>query len=447
MQNNNQAVYSVTQLNSAAKSLLETGLGSIWLSGEISNFVAPSSGHWYFSLKDNRSQVRCAMFRGQNQKVTFKANNGSQILARVNVSLYEPRGEYQLVVQSMQDAGEGVLQQAYEALKCKLAAQGLFAQSAKKNIPCHPKAVGIISSPTGAALQDIIAVLKRRAPQLPIIIYPSMVQGENAAYTLSQAIHSANQRNEVDVLIIARGGGTLEDLWCFNDEQLAHTIYHSRIPIISAVGHEIDFTICDLVSDLRAATPSAAAEQVAGEKEYQLQQLQHQKQRLLQSFFKIITQKRQQQTYLQHQLQLFHPKQKLQVQSQRLDELHLRLNSKMQQLLLLNKHQHQHLSQQFQQQSPVHRIQYGQQATKNLSLALRNAMTHKIHSAKEKQASQAAQLEAVSPLATLVRGYSVVTDKQTKVIRSVDQIKIGQQLNTQLSNGSFSSEVIAVTDI
>lgn len=442
MPQKNQAIYSVSQLNNSVKKLLESGLGSIWLSGEISNFVCPSSGHWYFSLKDQRAQVRCAMFRGQNSKVHFMPANGQQILARVSVSLYEPRGEYQLIVQSMQTAGEGALKQAYEQLKCKLAAQGLFAQTAKKSIPTHPSNIGIISSATGAALQDILAVLKRRAPQLPIIIYPSLVQGEQAAVSLNKALHIAIERNEVDVLIMARGGGSLEDLWCFNDEQLAYSIFNCPIPLISAVGHEIDFTICDLVADLRAPTPSAAAEQVAGEKEHQLQNLAQKKHQLYRAFSAQINHKNQLQKHLQHKLQLFHPKQKLQQQSQRLDELHIRLQRKFEQHYYFKLQKQQNLKQKLLRNSPNHRVELAKQDTKNLKLGLHNAMKHLLSSAKEKHHSQLAQLETVSPLATLARGYSVVTDKNKNVIRSHSDIKIGQELHTKLNKGSFTSQVI-----
>ncbi len=235
----NQNIFTVSRLNAEVRLLLENEMGIVWLVGEISNFSAPVSGHWYFTLKDSRAQVKCAMFRGNNRRVSFKPASGNQVLVRARLSLYEPRGDYQLIVESMQPEGDGRLQQQYEALKMKLAAEGLFAQTAKKPLPEHPKRVGIVTSKTGAALFDILDVLKRRDPSLPVVVYPTMVQGEEAAIQIAQAIGCANSRNECDVLIVGRGGGSLEDLWCFNNEVLARTIAASQIPIISAVGTKL----------------------------------------------------------------------------------------------------------------------------------------------------------------------------------------------------------------
>ncbi len=259
----NQNIFTVSRLNSEVRLLLENEMGIVWLIGEISNFSAPVSGHWYLTLKDSRAQVKCAMFRGNNRRVNFKPQNGNQVLVKARLSLYEPRGDYQLIIESMQPEGDGRLQQQFEELKMKLAGEGLFAQTAKKPLPEHPKRVGIITSKTGAALFDILDVLKRRDPSLPVVIYPTMVQGEEASIQIAQAIGCANSRNECDVLIVGRGGGSLEDLWCFNNEIVARTIAASQIPIISAVGHEVDVTIADFVADMRAPTPSAAAELVS----------------------------------------------------------------------------------------------------------------------------------------------------------------------------------------
>ena len=256
-------IYSVSQLNQSVRLMLENQLGQVWLTGEISNFTQPVSGHWYLSLKDENAQVRCAMFRMKNLRVGFRPSNGMQVLVRASVSLYEPRGDYQLIIESMHLAGEGLLMQQFEALKLKLAAEGLFAQNHKKNLPHFSQAVGIITSKTGAALQDILHILQRRDPSLKVIIYPTAVQGKDAAAEIAQMIEIANRRQEADVLIVGRGGGSLEDLWCFNEEIVARAMFHSVIPIISAVGHETDITIADFVADLRAPTPSAAAELVS----------------------------------------------------------------------------------------------------------------------------------------------------------------------------------------
>ena len=275
MQNSTSNIFTVTQLNYSVRHLLEVELGQIWLTGEISNFSQPVSGHWYLTLKDENAQVRCAMFKMKNLRVNFRPQNGMQVLVRASVSLYEPRGDYQLIIESMQMAGDGLLQQQFEGLKMKLAAQGLFAQEHKKPIPKFVKRVGIITSPSGAALQDILHILNRRDPSLQVVIYPTLVQGKEATQDIIDTIRLANQRKECDVLIVGRGGGSLEDLWCFNEEMVAYAIYQSELPIISAVGHETDVTIADFVADLRAPTPSAAAELVSRDQQEIVRQLQH----------------------------------------------------------------------------------------------------------------------------------------------------------------------------
>ena len=275
MQNSTSNIFTVTQLNYSVRHLLEVELGQVWLTGEISNFSQPVSGHWYLTLKDENAQVRCAMFKMKNLRVNFRPQNGMQVLVRASVSLYEPRGDYQLIIESMQMAGDGLLQQQFEGLKMKLAAQGLFAQEHKKPIPKFVKRVGIITSPSGAALQDILHILNRRDPSLQVVIYPTLVQGKEATQDIIDTIRLANQRKECDVLIVGRGGGSLEDLWCFNEEMVAYAIYQSELPIISAVGHETDVTIADFVADLRAPTPSAAAELVSRDQQEIVRQLQH----------------------------------------------------------------------------------------------------------------------------------------------------------------------------
>ena len=255
-----QHIFSVSELNQYAREILENSFPMIWLEAEVSNLVQPSSGHIYLTLKDKNAQVRGAMFKGRNQRLTFKPKNGDQVLVKGRLSLYAPRGDYQLIIDAMQEAGLGALQRAFEVLKRKLAAEGLFADELKKPLPAHPNAIGVVTSPTGAAIQDIISVLKRRFPLTPIIIYPCAVQGEEAPAQLVSAIQTANRRRECEVLIVGRGGGSLEDLWAFNNESLARAIRASNIPIVSAVGHQIDFAIADFVADVRAPTPSAAAE-------------------------------------------------------------------------------------------------------------------------------------------------------------------------------------------
>ena len=282
----NHHILQVSELTKKVRFILESELNTVWLCGEVSNFIAASSGHWYLSLKDSKSQVKCAMFKGNNRKVRLSSGlpkNGQQVLVRAKVSLYEPRGDFQLIIEQLDDAGEGLLRQEFDQLKNKLLAEGLFNSLIKKAIPKNIRTVGIVTSPTGAAVKDILTVLKRRNPLLNVIIYPALVQGAQAKFEIEQAINTANLRQECDVLIVGRGGGSLEDLWPFNEENVVRAIYRSQIPIISAVGHEIDTTLSDYAADLRAATPSAAAELVSSNIEEKLQKIVSLNQRIRQA--------------------------------------------------------------------------------------------------------------------------------------------------------------------
>ena len=312
-------IYTVSRLNNEVKFLLEDTYENIWVEGEISNFAAPHSGHWYFSLKDTAAQVRCAMFRGQQRKLGFTPKDGMHVLVKARVSLYENRGEFQLIAEFMEERGEGKLRRAYELLKQKLQAAGLFAEENKKILPTFPKQIGLITSATGAAVRDMLIVLKRRAPSIPIIIYPTLVQGAAAATAIVNAIQTANQRNECDVLILARGGGSLEDLWPFNEEIVAHAIYQSKIPMISGVGHEVDFTIADFVADVRAPTPSAAAEMVASDQSELLAKLARSQKQLLRLAHHALNAIKQQLMWTKKHLLQLHPKRQLMEKMQRLD--------------------------------------------------------------------------------------------------------------------------------
>ncbi|EEZ87007.1 exodeoxyribonuclease VII large subunit [Vibrio harveyi 1DA3] len=352
----NQNIFTVSRLNAEVRLLLENEMGIVWLVGEISNFSAPVSGHWYLTLKDSRAQVKCAMFRGNNRRVTFKPANGNQVLVKARLSLYEPRGDYQLIIESMQPEGDGRLQQEFEALKMKLAAEGLFAQTNKQPLPEHPRRVGVITSKTGAALYDILDVLKRRDPSLPVVVYPTMVQGEEAAIQIAQAIGRANSRDECDVLIVGRGGGSLEDLWCFNNEILARTIAASQIPIISAVGHEVDVTIADFVADMRAPTPSAAAELVSRDNSHKDQALVTRQHKLTSAMRYYLAQQKQQSAQLMHRLERQHPSYQLQRQTQQLDELEMRLQRAMQRFITTRQQAVERKHHRLQLNSPVKRL-------------------------------------------------------------------------------------------
>ncbi|ELX7526367.1 exodeoxyribonuclease VII large subunit [Vibrio parahaemolyticus] len=437
----NQNIFTVSRLNAEVRLLLENEMGIVWLVGEISNFSAPVSGHWYLTLKDSRAQVKCAMFRGNNRRVTFKPANGNQVLVKARLSLYEPRGDYQLIIESMQPEGDGRLQQEFEELKMKLAAEGLFAQTNKLPLPEHPKRVGVITSKTGAALYDILDVLKRRDPSLPVVIYPTMVQGDDAAIQIAQAIGRANSRNECDVLIVGRGGGSLEDLWCFNNEILARTIAASQIPIISAVGHEVDMTITDFVADVRAPTPSAAAELVSRDNSHKDQSLVAKQHKLASAMRYYLAQQKQQSAQLLHRLERQHPSYQLQHQSQQLDELDMRLRRAMQHFIDTRQQAVERKHHRLQLNSPVKHLAQQKSRLERVEHKLLDAMDRKLLTMRHQLAIAAEKLDTVSPLATLKRGYSITQTEQGKVVTSADDVKTGDLLVTRLANGEIHSTV------
>ena len=439
-------IYSVSQLNQSVRLMLENQLGAVWLTGEISNFSQPVSGHWYLSLKDENAQVRCAMFRMKNMRVSFRPTNGMQVLVRANVSLYEPRGDYQLIIESMHLAGEGLLMQQFEALKLKLAAEGLFAQHLKKNLPHFSKAVGIITSKTGAALQDILHILQRRDPSLKIIIYPTAVQGKDAATEIAQMIELANQRQEVDVLIVGRGGGSLEDLWCFNEEMVARAIFHSHLPVISAVGHETDVTIADFVADLRAPTPSAAAELVSRNQTELLQQLQYRRQRLEIALDCLFAEKQQKLKHLSLRLHNQHPQAQLRIQQQLITQLSHRLQQTL-------RHHRQKAAENltalsmrlYKNPLPLRLQQYEQQLAQ-LKVRLNSHMNLTLSLQQKQLAHLCGKLDSLSPLKVLARGYSITQNQQNFTIRSMKDVNIGEQIKTRLPDGDIISQVIRLEE-
>ncbi|MFQ2036276.1 exodeoxyribonuclease VII large subunit [Aeromonas veronii] len=436
-----QQIFTVTRLNSAVRMILEQDLGLVWLTGELSNLAMPSSGHWYFSLKDLGAQVRCAMFKGNNRRVAFRPQDGMQVLVQARVSLYEPRGDYQLIIESMQPAGDGVLALRFEELKRRLGAEGLFDESRKRPLPREPRAVGLITSATGAALHDMLTVLKRRAPDLPVFIYPTQVQGSAAISQIVAAIAKANQRAEVDVLIVGRGGGSLEDLWCFNEEAVARAIAHSAIPVVSAVGHEVDVTISDFAADLRAPTPSAAAELVAPDNQARIQRLAHLKQRLLQAMSRQQTAARHDFILLQKRLDYQDPKRRLEQQSQRLDELSTRLQQLLRQRLHQGERRLTNLELRLQGKSPERLLAAGKRRHQLAEERLYALITKRQDLASHRLAMLTARLDGVSPLATLGRGYSITRTARGEVISRADQVNRGDQLITTLAQGSLQVRV------
>ncbi|BEO29559.1 exodeoxyribonuclease 7 large subunit [Serratia marcescens] len=420
-------------------------MGQIWLSAEISNLSQPASGHWYFTLKDDRAQVRCAMFRNSNRRVTFRPQNGQQVLVRASITLYEPRGDYQLIAESMQPAGDGLLQQQFEQLKQRLSAEGLFDQQFKQPLPVPAKCVGVITSASGAALHDILQVLQRRDPSLPIVIYPTSVQGAEAPMQIVRAIETANRRDECDVLIVGRGGGSLEDLWSFNDERVARAIFASRIPIVSAVGHETDVTIADFVADLRAPTPSAAAELVSRNQLELLRQLQSQQQRLEMAMDYYLAQRQQQFTRIHHRLQQQHPHLRLARQQTLLFKLQRRMEDGMQQQLRLAARRSERAQQRLAQVQPQGRIHRYQQRVQQQEYRLQQAMERQLNAYRQRFGVACSQLETVSPLATLARGYSVTQTPRGELLKTTKQAQVGELLKTRLQDGWVESEVKTIT--
>ena len=435
-------IYSVSQLNQSVRLMLENQLGAVWLTGEVSNFSQPVSGHWYLSLKDENAQVRCAMFRMKNLRVSFRPTNGMQVLVRANVSLYEPRGDYQLIIESMHLAGEGLLMQQFEALKLKLAAEGLFAQHLKKNLPHFSKAVGIITSKTGAALQDILHILQRRDPSLKIIIYPTAVQGKDAATEIAHMIELANQRQEVDVLIVGRGGGSLEDLWCFNEEMVARAIFHSHLPVISAVGHETDVTIADFVADLRAPTPSAAAELVSRNQTELLQQLQYRRQRLEIALDRLFAEKQQKLKHLSLRLHKQHPQAQLRIQQQLITQLSHRLQQSLRHRWQKKAENLTALSIRLYKNPLPLRLQQYEQQLAQLKVRLNSHMNLTLSLQQKQLAHLCGKLDSLSPLKVLARGYSITQNQQNFTIRSIKEVNIGEHIKTRLTDGNIISQVI-----
>ena len=439
-----QHILQVSELTKKVRFILESELNTVWLCGEISNFIAASSGHWYLSLKDQKSQVRCAMFKGNNRRVRIKPQNGQQVLVRAKVSLYEPRGDFQLIIEQMESAGEGLLRQQYQELKDKLHNEGLFELHYKQAIPKFIQTVGIITSPTGAAVKDIITVLNRRNPLLKVIIYPVLVQGEQAKYDIAHAIDLANQRNEVDVLLIGRGGGSLEDLWAFNEEIVARAIFQSNLPTISAVGHEIDTTLSDYVADLRAPTPSAAAEIVSADVDERINKVLELLNRAHLALKQQLKRSNHTLSSLNHRLSQVHPEQQLQNKQQKSDELSMRLHGLIIRELDQLKHKPKYLKQRLLNASPTNHIKQNLKQSTTLKAKLISAQQRLLIAKQESFAHQCEQLHMVSPLATIARGYSITRDDEGKMIKSINDINIDTNIKVEVSDGVIDAKVIAV---
>jgi exodeoxyribonuclease VII large subunit len=433
-------VYTVSRLNREARAVLEANFPLLWLEGEISNLTRPRSGHVYFSLKDEFAQVRCAMFRMRVMHLGFTPKDGTRVLARVKVGLYEPRGDFQLVVEHMEEAGDGALRRAFEALKQRLSGEGLFDESRKRPLPELPRCIGVVTSPSGAAIRDILTVLKRRFPAIPVVLYPVAVQGEGAAREIAEAIRLAGRRRDCDVLIVGRGGGSLEDLWAFNEEVVARAIHDSPLPVISAVGHEVDFTIADFVADARAPTPSAAAEMLSPDRGAWLSRLHRIEGRLVQRMQQQLRHRRQQLDWLGKRLK--HPGRRLQENAQRLDEMEMRLALAWRHLARHQRARMEMLQARLERHRPTLRLRQLQQSQQDLSHRLQQAMQQQLKQCRLRLAAQSHALETVSPLATLGRGYAIVTaTKNDKVLHKSNEVSVGEVVRARLHQGQLLCRV------
>ena len=434
----NRDVFTVTRLNQTARKLLEQGLARVWLEGELSNIARPSSGHLYFTLKDSKAQIRGAMFRSRNQLLRFKPEEGMQVLVRAKVSLYEPRGDYQLIAETMQETGDGVLQQAFDALKLKLEKEGLFAAAGKLPLPDLPTRIGVITSPSGAAIRDVLSVLKRRFPAIPVLIYPVPVQGKDAGNEIAAMIATASRRRECDVLILTRGGGSMEDLWAFNEETVARALHECGLPVVSAIGHEVDFTIADFVADQRAPTPSAAAELVSPDQSEWLAQLRTLQLRSTRHIQQQLSDARQRSNWLTQRLLFRHPGQYLRQQAQRLDELEQRTR------LVIRSYFNNLQSAlnvavaALKQAAPRHRINRNELQLQALSQRLRTVINTLLQTRQRQLAVACKSLDTISPLATLDRGYAIVTRQaDSHVVHKAASVKPGEQVTARLAEGQL----------
>jgi exodeoxyribonuclease VII large subunit len=479
-------VYSVSRLNREARVLLERGFGTLWLEAEISNFSRPSSGHWYFCLKDASAQVRCAMFRQRNMLCAFTARDGQKVLVRARIGLYEPRGEFQLIVDHLEDAGLGALQRQFEELRTRLAAEGLFSAERKRPLPALPKRIGVITSPTGAAVRDILHVLARRFPAAGVLIYPVAVQGAQAAAEMVAALKTAAARQECDVLILARGGGSLEDLWAFNDERLARAIVASPIPVISGVGHEVDFTIADFAADVRAPTPSAAAELVVPDAEEWLTANLRLGSRLQRCMQRHLADHRERLRWLTGRAAQVSPVARLVQQNQRLDELDQRMSRAMlrrlqghrerllwlrgraalvspiarltqhlrrledleQRLVRATRQLHSGCNAQLREcrnrlwrANPLAAVRALTASREALAARLEAAGLEAVRRARERLLPLLRTLNAVSPLATLGRGYAIVLDGDGKILRNEADVADGEIIEARLAVGRIRAKV------
>ena len=437
---NTQEIISVSEINKRAKFILEENFPFIWIQGEVSNFFSAASGHWYFSLKDESSEIRCAMFTNKNHHITFEPKDGDHLVLNGTLSIFEGRGQYQIIVEHIELAGEGALLKAFEELKKKLQLEGLFDDSIKRQLPAYPKNIAVVTSPDGAVIQDIINVLDRRSPFLDLTVVPTLVQGEKAAPLICDALNKVGKLKNIDVVILARGGGSIEDLWAFNNEEVARAIVNCPTPIISAVGHETDFTISDFVSDLRAPTPSIAAEIISQPYSELIETLKGYQNYISRSLISQIDLQRTQVTNLIKRIR--HPGDKLREISQKLDYVETALIQNINQEISFKKNGLNLKDLSLQQNSPQNKVKEAKVYLQNSSKDLLKALKLEIERKSKVLAEIVATLQAVSPLSVLSRGYSIIsTEPDGKILSSSNQVEIGQTISAILSKGSIKAEI------
>ena len=437
---NTQEIISVSEINRRAKSILEENFPFVWIQGEVSNFFSAASGHWYFSLKDESSEIRCAMFANKSHRITFEPKDGDHLVLNGTLSIFEGRGQYQIIVEHIELAGEGALLKAFEELKKKLLTEGLFDDSHKKKLPSYPRSIAVVTSPDGAVIQDIINVLSRRSPFFNLTVVPTLVQGEKAAPLICEALNKASNLENIDLIILARGGGSIEDLWAFNNEEVARAIVNCPIPLVSAVGHETDFTISDFVADIRAPTPSIAAEIISQPYSELKETLEGYQSYLLKSVESQFDSQRTRITNLIKRIR--HPGDKLREIGQRVDYLETTLIQEMHQKVSFKKNQLNLTQLSLQQNSPQNKVKEAKVYLQNASKDLLKAFNLKIERKRKLLGELVATIEAVSPLSVLARGYSIIsTEPEGKILSSSNQVKIGQTISAVLNKGSIKAEV------
>lgn len=433
-----QHIFTVSQLNREVRLMLEQQFGFVWLEAEISNLSRPASGHWYLSLKDSNAQIRCAMFRGRNRLLKFDPQNGDQVLVRGALGLYEARGEFQLVLDRMEPVGEGLLQRQFEQIKRKLLADGLFDEHNKQPLPTYPKTIGIITSATGAAVRDVLHVLERRYPAASVIVYPTAVQAEQSVAQIAAALDTADKRGECDVLLLVRGGGSLEDLWSFNEEQVARAIHRCHLPIVSGVGHETDTTIADMVADVRAPTPSAAAEIATPDSREELLYIQSLRSSITSASLGILASGNRDLNRLHQRLLTQHPRKQLQQKSQRIDELEQRVINANRRQLKQYASNLDLLEKNLFSVSPAHSINLFREKLVRHERDLGRLQQDRIHQEKNRLKMAMRALNSVSPLATLDRGYAVVRTNELKTVGSIHGVKSGDKITATVRDGDIT---------